>query len=809
MVQETRELPTVRSPDERQSVVPSLLRMRRRLADVRAMTVLPTPVSSFVGREQQLAEIERLLGSARMVTLTGPGGCGKSRLALEVAARVRSHFPHGVVFVPLASLRDPAGVATATAQVLQIPDRPDRSHGEAVAHALRGRMLLLVLDNFEHLLDAAPIVADWLAACPRLHVLATSRERLRLQGEQSYPVPPLSLGTTSRADVSEAEAVRLFVERARAVRPDFALTVESGPAVAEICERLDGLPLAIELAAARIQLLPPSVMATRLDRRLPLLTAGARDQPARQQTLRSTIGWSHDLLDERERRLFRRLSVFVGGFDLRGAEAVAGAPNQELTLAALVEKSLVHRPDSAAGQPRFSMLETIREYGLEQLAASGEEVEARRRHAAHVLTIAEAAAPELTGLLRPTWLQRLDREYPNVRAALQWLRDQGDGDRWGLRLATVLCRYWWLRSYYSEGRQQISHFLELFGEAAPATSRADARQALGELAFRQGDLVDARQALEEALALRQQVGDLLGTAIALRSLGRLAIDEGRHAEAQALLEADLEIEREEGHREGLPWALTYLSWLAIFAGEHARAGALLSEALALCEELGDREGIGRHHLSLGHLALDRGDVIGAQASFAESLAIFGDLDYKYGAAYALEGLSDVAIARGQSAVGLGLAGAAAALREVTGAAPAAEFRARHEHRVAQAREQLGDAHAAAAWAEGQALQHAPSMSALLQALTSITSVTAADTEGDDRAMSVPTTADTPAHLYGLTARQLEVVRLVVEGKTNREIAEALVVSERTVTSHLDHIFARLGVSSRTAVAAFALKNGVV
>jgi len=431
---------------------------------------LPVPVSSFVGRERQLADVGALLTRCRLVTLTGAGGCGKTRLALEVAHRQRDRFEDGVGLVPLATLGDPSFVAPAVGRALGLPEAPGRSHREAVALALRDRELLLVLDNFEHLLDAAPLVAEWLMACPGLTVLVTSRERLRLQGEQLYPVPPLSLavplpqrangGTATRLPTpltpvaSPAspvpEAVQLFVDRARAVQPGFALVERSAPAVAEICRRLDGLPLAIELVAAQVSLLPPATMLARLDRRPQLVAVGPRDLPARQRTLRDTIAWSHDLLSEDERKLFRWLAVFAGGWTLEAATAVCGFPVLD-GLASLADKSLVFRLAPSADEPRYGMLETIRDYIIERLAEHGEEAAARRAHADYFLGLAEHAAPELEGPEQAAGLDRLEEERANLGAVARWAIGREDGEMM-LRLSAALWRFWWARNSGEESR---------------------------------------------------------------------------------------------------------------------------------------------------------------------------------------------------------------------------------------------------------------------------------------------------------------------------------------------------------------------
>jgi tetratricopeptide (TPR) repeat protein len=413
--------------------------------------------------------------------------------------------------------------------------------------------------------------------------------------------------------------------------------------------------------------------------------------------LRGTIDWSYDLLGDDEKQLFRRLAVFAGSFDLEAAEEVCDADLD--TLASLVDKSLLRQTIGG----RFFILATIREYAAERLEASGEADELRSRHAEHFLALVEEAEPELLGgAAESVWLDRLSLEHPNLQSALRWLSEH-DGTAWrGLRMARALWRFWWLRSNVAEGRAELRTLLDRAGPLAPPELRARALQALGDLAFRQGDRSEAGEALGSALALTLETGDQLGTAMVERCLGRLAIDEGRHAEARPLLERSLAVERELGRESGLTWTLTYLGWLALFDGDHARADALLSEGLARSRERRDLEGVGRHLLSLGHLALDRREPAVAAGRLAESLRIFAELDYKSGVAYVLEAMAQVAAMRGRSAPALRLAGAAAALRESTGATHAAEFRARHERRMADARAAVDDREAAATLVAGRA-----------------------------------------------------------------------------------------------------------
>jgi non-specific serine/threonine protein kinase len=781
----------------------------------------------------------------RLLTLTGPGGVGKSRLALEAALAVAGDgapsgapFAEDVRLVELAPLADPALVPQTVAAALGVREGAGRPLTERVAGYLRPRAALLVLDNCEHLAGAcAELAQALLQGAPRLCILATSREPLRLAGEAVRPVPPLAVpdppapGTSPSPDALACyPGVRLFVERARAAEPHFELSAATAGAVARVCSRLDGLPLALELAAARARTLAVEQIAARLDDGLRLLAGGERMGPARHQTLRAALDWSYDLLAPEERALFRRLAVFAGGCTLEAAEAVcAGGPGGGAAaggkeaegsegdegagagvapadvldlLTQLVDKSLVavELPDGAGGAARYRLLEPVRQYALDRPGACLDGPGARRRHAAYYLDLAEQAEAAFAGPGQGAWLARLEREHTNLREALRWLGESDDTEWRGLRLAGALWRFWWTRSHFAEGRAQLRALLARAGSGAPPEVRAKALLGLGELAFRQGDGAEARRSLEAGLELYRAAGDRRGAGRTQRSLGRMALDAGDHEAARPLLEEALAVERELDDRPALPWSLTYLGWLDLFGGNGSRAEALLREGLAISEELGDQEGIGRLRFSLAHVALDRGDLAEGAAGFGECLAIFAALDYRYGMAYALEGLADTAVARGRWGDGLRLAGAAAALREATGAAPAAEFRTRHERRLAQARGALGEG-AGAVWAEGLALPLEAAVGAALAAL-------------GPRGAPPRGHAHTPGGASegrpgGLTRREAEVLRLVVAGQTNREIAAELVLSEKTVGRHLEHIYAKLGVSSRAAATAAALRAGLV
>ncbi len=516
--------------------------------------------------------------------------------------------------------------------------------------------------------------------------------------------------------------------------------------------------------------------------------AGRGRCPARHQTLRAALDWSYELLPPIERQLFSRLAVFDGAWTLEAAESVAAdasLPRADVLplIARLVDASLVAVGEPTDGERAYRLLTPVRQYARERLAESEQADELHRRHADYYLTLVERARPGLTGPDQTAWLDRLEREQSNLRAAFAWFRTHPDA-RWsGLRMAIAAWRFWWLRSYFDEGRSELQALLQLAGDDPPRLLRAQVLHALGELTFRQGEVRAARAPLECACSLFQEEGYRLGIAHSLRSLGRLALDEGDHARARELLEADLAIERELQHQIGLPWPLTYLGWLAIFDGRLDEATALLDEGLARCTALGDREGVGRQLFSLGHVALERGDLVLARARFAECVSIFVELSYVYGLAYAVEGMADVAQAAGQAEVALRLAGCASAMRERTGAGAAAEWRARHARRARAARQALGS-RADAMWAEGRGLR------------------------GEEaRRVAFGWRVPEPALVKGrrrgpLTARQLEVAQLVARGCTNRAIAEELVISVRTADRHVEDILRRLELSTRAQIGAY-------
>ncbi|MGH2531367.1 MAG: helix-turn-helix transcriptional regulator [Thermomicrobiales bacterium] len=855
---------------------------------------LPLPLTPLVGRHAELAKLRALVEqhSARLITLVGPGGVGKTRLAIAIAREVTPRFPDGVVFIPLAAVTVPSLVLPVIAQTLGLRDAAGQAAESQVAEWLHGRTTLLVLDNVEQVIAAAPSIAELLRLCPTLMVLATSRVPCNVSGEQEFPVPPLSLpprqgqrqpapsasrpalgsldsrlsdpslprdgrltGRDARPpSAHESEAVTFFLDRAQATKPDFALTETNAIAVAEICRRLDGLPLAIELAAARVKVLSPQALLNRLAHGLDILSGGPRDLPARLRTMRDAIAWSFDLLTLDEQTLFRRLAVFAGGCTLDAAEVVAEGGRREAAeaaslpsfrlatppssasvldgLASLVDKSLL-RQEERDGEPRFTMIETIREYALERLRGAGEEAAVRAAHVAFFLARAEMADEDLRGGAgQDAWLRHLDAEHDNLRAALDWAMAHAE-PAIALRLASALWRFWETRGHLHEGVGWIDRALRRATDAPPDL-RAKALNNLGNLLSDLGDDERALPAYTQSLNLRRELDDRRGLADTLNNLGLVATDLGNYPRARELLEESLALRRALDDRPGYGLAVNNLGDLAIAEGDADRAWALHREALAVREELDDLRGIAYSNNNLGVVALMKGDFDAARALLDESLRRFRELGDRAGAAYSLRNQGEVSRRRGDhrafaaryaealalraelddrrgiaecfeglAATGMGtddhqvrLLAAAASLRQAIGIPIPAAEEPEHHRLLDELRDRMGEPAFAAAWHDGRARSLEESCAAALAAAP-----TAGPADHD--------AAGEASFPDGLSEREVQVLRLVAKGMTNTQIADALFISPRTINAHLTRIYRKIGVTSRTAAARYAYAHDLL
>ena len=855
----------------------------------------PAILTSLVGREHEIHAVCTLLRRPEvcLVTLTGTGGVGKTRLSLQVATDLLNDFADGIYFIPLAVISDPDLVIPTIAQVLGVKESGERPLLDLLQAYSQDKRLLLLLDNFEQLVAAAPKLVALLTSCPRLKILVSSRAVLHLQVEYEFPVSPLALPDLShlpeREALSQYAAVALFLRCAKTARPSFQLTSDNTRTIAEICVRLDGLPLAIELAAARLKLLSPQALLARLENRLQLLTSGARDAPVRQQTLRNTIAWSYDLLDAQEQRLFWRLAIFVGGSTLEAVEGLSTELGEMSAgvldgVASLIDKSLLRQVEQEAQELRLLMLATIREYAREILAASGELANVRQAHAAYYLRLSEQVELELGGPQQAARLELLEREHDNLRAALSWFLEQAGNEKeieselnreLALRLGGALGKFWIVHGYISEGRNfldralavgkplastrieaavqakgliiagnlafiqndyehaepLLQQSLTLYRELDDQPGIAFALSMLGSVTWTKGNMAAARTLTEEALEIARKVDDMERVANSLFVLGLLFSSQGEYTQARALLEKSVATHRAMGNKRGIAHALSQLVQVHLVSLEdRAKVGPLLEECLALSQALGFKEGIAASYCVSGQLALSQKDLVAARSFAEKSANLYRELGHRHGTANSLGLLAEVLTTGGDHAAAQALFeqslaiacelneqwvatvyltklgevvavqrkftwaaqlwGAAEALRDAFSVPIPLAQRADYQRSLSAVRVHLGERAFVAAWTQGRTMTP-------LQALAA---------RGQKPASSSPTTTTPPTYPAGLTAREVEVLRLLASGLTDQQIAEKLVLSPRTVHAHLSSIYNKLTVTSRSAATRYAIEH---
>jgi predicted ATPase/DNA-binding CsgD family transcriptional regulator len=785
------------------------------LQSIAAASTLPVPLTPLVGRESEITTVSDLLRQAgvRLVTLTGTGGVGKTRIAIEVAAEVGAGFPDGVVFVKLAPITYPNLVAPEIAHALGLRDSGGAPIESRLTALLRQRQILLVLDNFEQVVEAAPIVTKLLSASTGTKILTTSRMRLRISGEHERVVMPLELTDPLASPVQQAEmpgaAMRLFVERAKAVENDFELTPENASMIAKVCRRLDGVPLAIELAAAWVKVLPPAALLERLENRQLLLSGGPRDLPERQQTMRATLTWSYDLLSAQEQLVFRRLGVFACAFTAEAAESILESMDDSETdiltsIAALVEKSLISRKDGPTGDPRFGMLETVRDFAFEQLIVSGERDELSRRHAAWFLGLAEQTLPMLRsrGPGFPRILELLEEEHPNFRAALDWSLATESEAETALALAGALARFWILRGYVDEGSQWLDRTLAACGDSAVTPKvRIQGLIGAGVFAhFAQFHRDDARAIglLDEAARIAADIGDSVSQGLAALLQGIVHSNSGRFVEAQPLLSEALALI--EGTKERFEEATGhfYLGLAALGEGDYKRAHACLDTSLSICRRNDDWWGAVRALSALALVAIEQSDTATAVEYSRESLDCLRVVRTQDNHNLVLGSIGTVVAAAGLHRRAAILFGATTGLGTDLGWDLRQPDRAIIEAAEQTTRAALDEAAFTEAFSSGRAMSAA---TAFVEAETAIAAV--------ERTLKGSVQSETDEVQFRLTEREREVLLLLAAGRSDREIAEALFIGVRTAQTHVRHLLDKLAVASRTEAAAVAIRRGLV